>query len=95
MVIEVDTLRLRDKGKDMLSQSNNYLENVKYIFDKIDDIDGDEKAWSGNSALRFKTVAGLDYRQYNQFGLYLRDYSNFLINSADSIESLCERVKLR
>lgn len=92
-MIEIDTLSLREAGKDIVSLTQNYSEYIDKVFSRISGMSSNDGTWSGTSARRFRTIAALDNRQYRKLGDCLNNYGEHLKKTSDAIEELCRRIK--
>ena len=86
--INIDTIKLRECGKDIMSLTSELNELLNAMYGEI------EKApWTGNAANEFKKRLNVE-KVYN---IALKDnlysYGKLLYNAADQIEACINKIK--
>ncbi len=92
-MVEIDTSQLREIAKDAKQLSNDYLEHIKKIFQRIDGMNSETGEWVGDSSIKFNIIATNDSRQYIRIATILSKYATKIDNIAERIDRLCIGVK--
>lgn len=85
--IHIDTVKLKECGKDIVSLSSELYEIIDTMFKRINNVNKVTGEWVGISATDFVNKANVDKVQYlmmqnqiYQHGKYLIDYANMMEN---------------
>lgn len=88
--INVDTVKLRECGKDIMSLTSELTELLNSMYSEIEKV-----AWTGYAANEFKKKINIE-KVYN---IALKDnlynYGKLLYNAADQIEASINKIKLQ
>jgi len=92
VIINIDTLKLRENGKDFLLNANEFKSKNISIFNKILNMEANGE-WVGSSAKQFVNNTNSDKEQYSKLADALIEYGNFMNNAATKVEDLCREIR--
>lgn len=87
MKFEVDTVKLKTAGEQLVSLTNEYGAIIEEIFEKIAKMSDESGFWIGKTADYYRSQSMIDKNQYIQLENELLEESKILIIAAEAIES--------
>lgn len=91
--MEIDTVKMRDCGKDIISLTGELNITIEAMFNRLSNMPINTKEWVGNSSLEFVRIANLDKIQYLELKKALYQYGKYLIDCADYLEKTINEVR--
>ncbi len=86
MIINVDTNKIRDCGKDMVEVADYYKVNINNLFERINGVPVKTKEWVGEASKNYVFKLTKEKRYYDNYGKCLNALGEDLINYADELE---------
>lgn len=83
---KVDTVKLRETGKDIIKLTNELNEVFNLLFSRINNMPVTTKEWTGNAALEFVRKINIERKYYNAFKDNLCSYGKLLTIVSDKLE---------
>lgn len=90
--IEFDSEKITDIGENIISLSNEFKEQVEYLFNYLTQVDS-YGAWIGASASTFMNRACNDKVQYLAFQKAISQEGTFLVQVGHELESVTSSLK--
>lgn len=87
-MIDLDTSKLRECGKDIVKLSEDLNEMINLFYDRIINIPIKTGEWYGNSADEFAEKAKLDKQEAIEFKKCLCNYGTILIDNANKYDGI-------
>lgn len=92
-VSSVDTDRLKDLSKDIMSLANQYDIQITKLFKMLGDVPYTTKEWVGNQAERYFKLVLLDKNDFLDFGNELKRYARKLSEDSDKLDDAIEKTQ--
>lgn len=92
--INVDTVKLRDCGKDVLVASDKYINNIRDLYERIHDVPTKTREWVGVGATNYANYVYKERVQYLNYGNSLMKMGQAMIDYADDIEKAVAKTKI-
>ncbi len=86
MIINVDTKKVRDCGKDMMVAADSYKSNINNLFNRINGVPTRTKEWIGQASLNYSLKVAKEKHAYDQYGKCLNALGEELVNYASELE---------
>lgn len=83
---KIDTVKLKENGKDILYLKNELNEEINALYTRISNISTNTLEWIGPSSNSFIQRCNLEKSQYNKLIDSLNKYGNYLVDVADEYE---------
>lgn len=86
-LINIDSIKMRECGKDIVSVSSTLNELFNEFFSRISNMPINTGEWVGKSADEFVRLARIDKAQYINFNNDLYNLGKFLIEQSYNLEN--------
>jgi len=90
-IINIDTNKIKECGKDMMNLSNELKEQIDGLFDSILNIK--KTCWTGKSADEFINLTKQEKLQYVQLNTELYNQGQTLVDAANKFEEKIEKLR--
>lgn len=91
--INIDTIKIRECGKDIIDLSLELNEIITTMFNRIQNIQNTTGEWIGTSASDFINNSNIDKLQYLKMQDAIYKNGKYLMDYADLMERLISEVK--
>lgn len=91
--INVDTVKLKESGIDILNLAKELNEQIETFFSRISNMSTNTREWVGNNANEFIRISNIEKIQYKKLIQSLNSYGNFLINAAYNYEECMKNMR--
>lgn len=92
--IDVDTAKLKDCGKDILSASTDFNSNISSLFERMYNVPITTKEWIGKSSKIYASNVLKEKSNYDNYGTELKKLGQSLIDYADDLEMTVRNTKI-
>lgn len=93
MKINVDTIKMRECGKDIIKITNTLNELYNGLFSRISNMPTNTGEWVGESADKFVTLANIDKVQYLNYNNEIAKMGKLLVDYSYKFENDCNNVR--
>lgn len=93
--INVDTVKLSECGKDILSSVCYFNSNINGLYTKIYNVPRVTKEWVGVAANNYAAMLVKEKDQYINYGISMKKIANILIDYANDINIAIESTKIK
>lgn len=93
-MINVDTVKLRDCGKDVLVASDKYSANIRDLYERMYNVPSKTREWVGVGATNYANNIYKERVQYLNYGNSLKKMGQAMIDYADDIEKAVSKTKI-
>lgn len=87
--IKADGNSIIDVGEEICNLSNEYLNEINDLFDKLSKIN--KSAWKGSGADVYAMKAKLEKETYVRFGEYLNMYGKIIKNTGTNVNRIIDK----
>lgn len=92
-VIDINSSYIKESGYDMIGLTNEIKEIIDDTFSMIANMSMETGAWQGKAAEEFVLASKIDKSNYIKLNQSINNFGKYLIEYANSMESLISRVK--
>lgn len=92
--IDVDTIRLKECGANMVAASRNFNTDINNLYSMMYNVPRTTKEWVGIGANNYASIALKEKRQYVAYGNTLKKMGEILKEYAEDIESIVQKTKI-
>ncbi|MEG1495121.1 MAG: hypothetical protein RR047_03240 [Bacilli bacterium] len=92
--LKVDTVKMRECGKDITNLGKELNEALNQLYTRISNMPDTTGEWTGPSATEFVRKINIDSIQYRQFSNNIVEYGKFLLTEAEEIDNATNHLKL-
>ena len=85
---QMDTIKLKECGKDIINLTQELNEALTTLFTRIDNMPTVTGEWVGDSANEFVRILNIEKKDYIALKNNLADYGKLLLNTSEKLE-LC------
>lgn len=85
MVLKASPEEIRNAGKSLVGNAENYLNYVKALYKTVDDL---SMSWQGEDNMKFANTVNSYKENINALGQVIGNYGVFLQETANSLEKL-------
>ena len=89
----VDTVRMRECGRDIIRLSEDFRITMDTMFDRINNMPINTREWVGSASVEYAMRASREKSQYMELRLALYSYGNYLIECANHYEASINRTR--
>ncbi len=93
-MIKVDTIKLRECGRDLSIASDSLKNNVNNLFARIEGVPTRTKEWVGEASTQYSNMVLREKNDYDRYVNNMIVFSNSLINYADELERAVKKTML-
>lgn len=90
--INVDTVKLKESGIDILNLAKELNEQIEMFFSRISNMSSNTREWVGNNANEFVRISNIEKIEYKKLIQTLNSYGNFLVNAANNYEECIKNM---
>ena len=91
--IYVDTSRMREKGKEIISEVENLKTTIDALFERISNIPLGTEEWIGERAQEYASITLKDKPTFVGYANDLYKYGKYLIDCADYLDKKLVSIK--
>ena len=91
--IDVDTIKMRECGNDIMQLATEIGQEFSTIFDRINGMNSKTFEWTGKAADAYISRTSKEKLQYFEFKDILYQYGKYLVDSSNDIDSTASKVK--
>lgn len=92
--INVDTVKLRECGKDVLVASDKYIDNVRDLYERMYNVPIKTREWVGVGATNYANYVYKERVQYLNYGNSLKKMGQAMVDYANDIETAISKTKI-
>lgn len=92
--VNVDTVKLRECGNDVMQLSAHLNEVLNELYKRIDSMPEKTLEWTGNSAERFVQKLDMEKREYLKLKQIIYEYGKHMVIAADRYENAASKNRL-
>ena len=93
--IDVDTMKLRECGNDIIRLSNETNEVFDDMFKRINNMGTKTHEWVGDSCIKFINKFNVESIEYRNFKEKIFNYGQYLVSTADLLDKTIESNKYK
>lgn len=86
--IKVDTVKLKECGKDIMILSKNLNEILDSLYDRVTKMPTVTNEWTGNSAQQFVSNLNKEAKYYTALNNNIYKYGKILYNTSERIDEI-------
>lgn len=90
--IDVDTNKMKELGKSIITNNVNLTNELKGLKNRLDKMVTETFEWEGNSAENFVKTVDLQIKELEPFLQMIDNYGRLLINEAENYENATRSV---
>ena len=91
--INVDTVKLKECGKDIMTISTEIGNELENLFERIAQMPTVTKEWVGQGAIAYAQKAQAEKIQYMQLKDTLYNYGKYLVDCSNKIDTEVNNIK--
>lgn len=92
--IDVDTVKIRECGNDILKLVSDLNDNIEELYDRIAKMPTKTFEWVGDSANEFVAIVNVEKTVYVEMKNTLQKYGKYLLDTADILEQTTNKNKV-
>ena len=92
--INVDTIKLAECGKNILSEAGDFNTNINNLYSRLYNVPRVTKEWVGVAANNYASIVLKEKKQYITYGDTLKKMGELLIDYALDIEKAVKDTKI-